>query len=164
MGSTSNIELENIARYFNLPVVGIMQKDLLHDYDYVNNGFYIVNNQSSSTGSGSHWTALYLNKNTSFFFCSYGSPPSKEIVSFVKKYSKHLHNNNSIIQDLHSDNCGYYCIGFILFMKNNNYNHLKYIKAFVDDTRDNNSILEGLIRIYTKSKAPKELNRFFKSV
>jgi len=165
MGSTSNIELENLASFFNIKpqLVAVLQKDNLKHSPHVHNGFYIINNQSSDEGSGTHWTALYLNKNTSFFYDSFGSPPSIEIIKFCRLYSKHLYHNNYIIQDLHSSNCGYYCIGFIVFMINNEYNYIEFIKAFSDNAKRNGLVLEGLMRLYLSSKKriPKELNGFF---
>lgn len=163
MGSTSNIELENIGNYYNLNIIGVLQKDRLRDYPYVNNGFYIINNESSNVGSGTHWTCLYLNKNQSFFYDSFGATPSIDIVKYVKKYSRSFKHNNAIIQDLHSDNCGYYCVGFCLFMTRNKYNYMAFIECFDEDEPPRNDlILEGIMRVYLPSKRPpKELNRFF---
>lgn len=163
MGSTDNFELDEIARKYNLPLIGIVQRDKLKTLPYYNNGFYIINTEPSTSGSGKHWQCLYLNKNTSFFFCSFGNPPPTDVISYVKKYSKHLKNNNMIIQNLKSDNCGYFCIGFILFMIHNNYNYLDYITAFDDETSRNDKILEGLMRIYTNKNPIKPLSRFFNS-
>jgi len=161
MSTTTNFELENMARYFNLPLICVVQKDQLHQYDHINNAYYIINNQSSSDGSGTHWTCLYLNKKESFFFCSYGAPPSKEIIIYVKQFSKHLRYNNFIIQSLNSNNCGYYTIGFMLFMEHNNYNYMQFITAFDDDVERNDLILEGIMRIYLPKQRPlKELSRF----
>ena len=159
--TTTNFELENICQYFKLPLVCVCQKDELKQYQHVNNGFYIINNQSSTQGSGSHWTCLHLNKDTSFFFCSFGSPPSIEIVKYVRSFSKHFKNNNRIIQHLKSEHCGFYCIGFMLFMVHNNYNFFEFIKAFHEDETRNDQILEGIIRLYLPNKKiPKELQRF----
>ena len=53
-----------------------------------------------------------------FFFDSFGAPPSKEIIKFCKKSKdKHLYYNNSIIQDLHSELCGFYCLGLLFYNK-----------------------------------------------
>jgi len=163
MGSTSNFELEKIAEFLHLNLISVCQKDQLDEFDKVDNGFYIINNQSSADGDGTHWTCLYLNKKESFFFCSYGAPPSNEIIVFCRGFTKRLKTNNSIIQSLHSNNCGYYCLGFILFMTHNNYNYMEFIKSFQDSTRRNDLILEGLMRIYTyeRKKIPKELTRFY---
>lgn len=161
--STTNIELEAISKQYNLPLVAIVQRDKLHEEPYHNNCFYIINSQPSTQGSGSHWTCLYLNKQTSFFMDSFGASPAPDVVKFCRKYSKHLKHNNMIIQDLSSDNCGIYAIGFMLFMVKNNYNYLEFINAFDDDTKRNDGVLEGLIRIYTNKKPIQPLLRFFNS-
>lgn len=164
MGSTSNLELENIARFYNLPLIAVCQKDLLKTYNYVNNGFYIINSQSSTEGSGTHWCCLYLNKNISFYFDSYGASPNKAVLDYVKKYSKSLKCNNLIVQSLKSDNCGYYALCFMLFMFRNKNNYSHFISLFdPDEERRNDLIIEGIFRAYILSnkRPPKELSRLF---
>lgn len=160
MGTTSNIDLFKLTEYYNLPIYDVVQKDKLKECEPVNNVYYIINNQSSNIGSGTHWTALFLSKNISFFFDSYGASPSQEIVNYVKNFkSKHFYYNNFIIQDLKSNNCGYFCIGYALFCHRN----MKickdiyeasdqFIHMFDDDTKRNDKILESIFRIYTPSK------------
>lgn len=163
MGSTTNIELFDMAKFYKINnLTAVCQKDKLIMYPLINNSFYIINSQDSTEGSGTHWTCLFLNKNHSYFFDSYGASPSNSIVDYCKKFTKRLHYNNYIIQDLDSDNCGYYCIGWMLFMVNNtkaNYSNFQpimndFINAFNDDTKDNDRILEGLMRIYAQYKFP----------
>lgn len=161
MGSTSDDDLRKIAKFYNLPLIGVCQRDNLKDYQYVNNGFYIINTEPSSSGTGRHWQCLYLNKNTSFYFCSFGNPPPTDVVTYVKKYSKHLKNNNLIIQNINSENCGYFTIAYILFMIKNSYNYLEYINVFDDDTIRNDGVLEGLMRLYTNKRPIKEISKFF---
>jgi len=164
MGSTSNLELENIAEFYKLPLISVCQKDLLKNQRYVNNCYYIINSQSSGEGSGSHWTGLFLNKTTSFYYDSYGAPPNKEVLKFVKTYSNHLKCNNLINQSLNSDNCGFYCLCFILFMFYNKNDYNKFINLFDKDEYERNDlIIEGIFRAYIPSnKRPlKELNRLF---
>lgn len=162
MGSTSNDDLNKIARFYNLPLVGVCQRDKLCELPYVNNGFYIINTQPSTQGYGKHWQCLYLNKQTSFYFCSFGNPPPTDVVHYCRNYSKHLKNNNLIIQNIKSDNCGYFCIAFMLFMVNNNYNYLEFINAFdEDDTTRNDYIVEAIMRLYGNKQPIKEISRFF---
>lgn len=171
MGTLSNFDLFDISEYYNLDLVDVVQKDLLNNCKFVDNGFYIINNQDSSEGNGTHWTALFLSKNISFFFDSFGCSPSVEIVKFVKRFkSKHLYYNNFIIQDLKSDNCGYYCIAFILFIERNkkgNYNNLletidEFINFFDDDTIRNDRILEALFRMYQNNSSNKQIQKLYK--
>jgi len=163
MGSTSNIQLETIAQFYNINLTDVVQKDLLNDCRPINNSFYIINNASSYDSNGSHWVCLYLNANQSFFFDSFGAYPSMEIVDFVKKYSKHLNYSTAIIQNINSNNCGYYAIGWALYMTHNNYNHFGFIKQFRQDTRKNDLVLEGIIRSFLpeNKKIPKILTKFF---
>ena len=161
--STTNIELEQIADFYKLPLIGVVQRDNLKTLPYHNNYFYIINSQPSTLGSGSHWTCLYLNKNTSFYFDSYAAPPPRDVVMYCRKYSKYLKSNNMIIQDLSSNNCGIYAIGFMLFMVKNEYNYIDFINAFDDNTERNDGVLEGLIRIYTNRRPIRPLLRFFNS-
>lgn len=170
MGSTSNIDLFDMAKFFKINnLVTVCQKDKIMMYPLVNNSFYIINSQDSNQGSGTHWTALFLNRKESFFFDSYGASPSNIIVEYCKKFTKSLQYNNFIIQDLKSDNCGYYSIGWMLFMSKNcnkTYSNFKlimnqFINAFNDDTKDNDQILEGIMRIYTNGKIPNTLNKFY---
>jgi hypothetical protein len=170
MGSTSNIDLLNIAKYFSIHnLVAVCQKDKLMMYPLMNNSFYIINSQDSTEGTGTHWTCLFLNKSQSYFFDSYGASPSNSIVEYCKKFTKNLLFNNFIVQDLDSDNCGYYCIGWILFMNRNcnkKYSNFKFVmndflNAFNDDTKDNDKILEGIMRIYSNKSPITVLNKFY---
>ena len=169
MGSTSNIDLLDMSKYFRIPnLVAVCQKDKIVMYPK-KNGFYIINSQDSFQGSGTHWTCLFLNNKESYFFDSYGAPPSNIIVDYCKNFSKSLRYNNFIIQDLDSDNCGYYVVGWMLFMVRNcnkTYSNFKmvmnkFLDAFNDDTKDNDRILEGIMRIYSYGKIPNTLDKFY---
>jgi len=161
--STSNFELMELAKYFNLDLVDVVQKDNLHKCPKHNNCFYIINTASSYENNGTHWVCLYLNNKQSFYFDSYASTPLQEVINFCKSFSKHLSYNNYIIQSLGSDNCGIFCLAFILFMTHNDYEPIPFIKAFRDREDDNDRVLEGIIRLYTphNNKIPKVLKRFF---
>jgi len=171
MGSLSNHSIFDIAQFYNLKLIDVVQKDLLKNTPQVNNGFYIINNQSSTEGNGTHWVALYLSKNLSFFFDSYGAPPPEDVVEYVKKFnSKHLYFNNFIIQNLNSDNCGYFCIAFILFVQNKSnkdYSNVlniinEFINYFDENTKRNDRILEALFRMFEKNKSNKEIKKLYK--
>ena len=161
--TTTNIELMELANYYGLNLVDIIQKNHLHKCPKINNSFYIINTQSSTDGSGKHWVCLYLNNKHSFYYDSYAAPPLQEVINFCKPFTKHLSYNNYIIQSLNSNNCGIYCIGLMLFMTHNNYDFLPFIKAFRDREDDNDRVLEGIIRLYTglNNRIPKVLKKFF---
>jgi len=163
--TTTNLDLMKIADELNLPLVCVVQRDDLIHQPYVNNGFYIINIQPSTQGNGQHWVCLYLNKATSFYFDSFAVSPPTDVIQFVRKYSKHLKHNNLIIQNLKSDNCGIFCIIFILFMVKNKYNYLDYIEEFDtnNDTKRNDAVLEGLARIYIGKTSNAVINKFFRN-
>ena len=163
----SNFDLEDISKTYNVPLVSVCMKDELSNK--VVDGNYIINLQSSSQGNGSHWTGLIIENKDAFFFDSFGASPSQEIVDFVKKRKGcKLAFNNWIIQDLDSDNCGYFVSSFLIFMNR----HLKnqslfeiaddYIDGYVDDTKTNDRILKQFFREYTKGTPIKLIKRLLK--
>ena len=169
--TTSNIDLLNLAKYYHLPLYNVIQKDQLNKCQQINNTFYVINNQSSSVGSGSHWAALFLSKHVSIFFDSFGAPPSTEIVEYTKKFkTKHLYYNNFIIQDLHSDNCGYFAVSFALFLCQNcdkNFTDAlnvfnEFVHIFDNDTRRNDKILCSIFRLYTSGKPPNCISKLYR--
>ena len=54
----TNFELESMAKFYNIPLKGVFQKDLLPYPPTPGN--YIVNLQSSFEGSGTHYTCFIL--------------------------------------------------------------------------------------------------------
>ena len=88
-------------------------------------------------------------KKMSYYFDSFGAPPPVEIINFTKKKKGgHLLYNNWIIQDLKSESCGWYSLGFLLYMWKNRQNiNMKdifnqFVNNFMDDTKRNDEILK----------------------
>ena len=148
----SNFDLENLAGFYKIHLNGIFMKDQMPDKP--KNGCYIINLQSSTQGNGTHWTALFIYKKMSYYFDSFGAPPPNEIILFTKKKKGHLLYSNWIIQDLTSEACGWYCLGFLLYMFKNRQNiNLKevfnqFVNNFQDDTLRNDDILK---QFFTKT-------------
>ena len=64
---------------------------------------------------GTHWIALFYNKNEIVYFDSFGvEHVPKEIKEFVK--NKNIKANILRVQGNNSVMCGYFCIGFVDFM------------------------------------------------
>ena len=117
----------------------------------VMDGCYIINLQSSTQGNGTHWCAMVIWKKMSYYFDSFGAPPPKELIKFTKKKKGgHLLYNSWIIQDIKSENCGWYSIAFLLYLWKNRQNiNLKdvfnrFVNNFIDDTTKNDEILKTL--------------------
>ena len=164
----SNFDLERLAEFYNLPLVAITMKDELPEK--VEDGCYIINLQSSTSGNGTHWLGLFIHKNNAYYFDSYGAPPSVEIIKFVKKRKGcHMYYNNFIIQDLKSQNCGWYtlafllwCYSYVLFSKDMKNMFNEFVKSFVDDTKENDKILKEFFETSVKQNRPSVLSRFLK--
>lgn len=77
----------------------------------------IVVNQDDSSQPGSHWIAIYVDKDNNLeFFDSYGQSPflyGKFIRDYVSTY-KNISWNSVVFQSMTSNVCGLYCIYFIL--------------------------------------------------
>jgi hypothetical protein len=162
----SNFELESIAKTYQIPLVGVYQKDML-PYP-AKQGNYIVNLQSSTEGNGTHYTCFVLDENKhAFYYDSFGAPPPKEVDTFVISFKPiHYAYNKEIIQDLKNECCGYYCLSFFLYRKHHNkeviFNTaLDYIKLFKDNTMKNLEILKDIFRRYTGKFIHPMINRLF---
>ena len=73
--------------------------------------FCCVVNLENSNEEGSHWTALYNDKDENFteYIDSYGIQPPKEVVSFVKRtFRKPIYYNDNQLQEDTSKRCGYF--------------------------------------------------------
>ena len=44
---------------------------------------------------------------------AFEAPPLKNVIAFCKKKKIHLYYNKFIVQDLHSEVCGIYCLGLL---------------------------------------------------
>lgn len=161
----TNFELERLAKFYRLPLISICMKNELPST--VSDGCYIINMQSSTQGNGSHWVALYVIKDNSYYFDSFGSVCPNEIIKFIKQRKGcHLLYNNWIIQDLKSESCGWYCLAFLLYMWENrtrqNYKEVynEFVNNFVDDTTKNDDILKSFFATSTIERRPTVLKKF----
>ncbi len=135
---TTNEQLINYANQFNVSVKVMMN----NQFTVPLNGYYILNLENKGS-NGSHWVCVICRTQECFYFDSFGAPPTQNVHQRLKtKYHK-IYMNNSIIQDLESEMCGWFCIGLILHVHKNS--HMPFIKAcdqyldmFDDDTKRNN--------------------------
>ena len=78
----------------------------------------LVANVDESHNPGSHWVAIYIDKNGhGVFFDSYGLPPSvPHHINRLRRNCVVYERNIKQLQCLDSDVCGQYCIDFLLYM------------------------------------------------
>lgn len=107
---------------------------------------FIINLSKKSEG-GSHWVAMYFDRNSqSYFFDSFGlRPKNKYILNFIKSHSKKTQFNKIQLQHITSTKCGKFCCVFIAAILLN-----KTIKAFIKKFSNNLYINEIIVeRLYT---------------
>ena len=80
----------------------------------IKDGAYIIN-LDEYEDVGTHWIALFCNRNEIFYFDSFGVEHiPEEIKEFIG--NKNIKANIFRVQENDSVMCGYFCIGFIDFM------------------------------------------------
>ena len=135
--SLSNIDIEEILKSQKIKVTVYMKDELPLT---LKRGFYVINLQSSTVGSGTHWTALYYNSKHSYYFDPFGFIAPTEVEQKLNEYTF----NNKQIQNLKSTACGYYCIAFIIFMnkrKNKKLGFIIFVDEFSTNTKKNDKLL-----------------------
>ena len=158
----TNYDLEDLCEHYRIPLIGIYMKDQLPSR--VRNGNYIINLDSSNGGKnkGTHWTALVIHNKDALFFDPFGATPSIEIRQFVKRRKGvHLGFNNWVIQDLISENCGYFCLSFLMNIQPNSLYETAndYINQYEDDTKKNDDILRRQFISSSLSSPPPLIKR-----
>ena len=98
----------------------------------IKDGAYVIN-LDEYEDIGTHWIALFCNRNEIVYFDSFGvEHVPEEIKTFVG--NKNIKANIFRVQVNNSVMCGYFCIGFIYFMlagrKLTNYSNLLYPHDF----------------------------------
>ena len=102
----------------NLPKSSSNNNNNNNNNNNMKNGAYVINLDEYRI-IGIHWVALYVNNKTIIYFDSFGIEHiPKEIMKFIG--NKNIITNIFRIQAYDSIMCGYFCIGFINFVFNDN--------------------------------------------
>lgn len=144
--TTTNLQLEDMARQLRLPLLGVLSKDQLHGR--VNVGSIILNLQSSTDGNGSHWTLIKVfPKGEVIYFDPFGFAPPKEVNQFIKKK---IAVSTRQIQDTDSTMCGYFCLMCDHYMNEHRRDIYEryddFLNLFKVDTKKNDIILKDYLR------------------
>jgi hypothetical protein len=165
----TNIDLEQMCHHYSVPLYFCGMKNELPSK--VRDGNYIINLDSSTHSSGTHWTALVIDGNQAAFFDSFGALPSKQVIDFCKKrHNLRLTYNNWIIQDLQSENCGSFCLSLLLYLRKHPEKSLfrafnTFINGYSGNTKENDSILASFFKEYNgMGKIPKQIRRLIERV
>ena len=93
---------------------------------FPDNEYSVIINVDNSTLNGSHWTALSIRGNNAYYFDSFGRFYDNN--SFPADYKENLRRicidkkivfNKKLLQGLHSNTCGEFCIYFIKQLERN---------------------------------------------
>jgi hypothetical protein len=118
---TTNVELNVEAKKLKLKNYrGTLMIDDLANLNPRVNECAIVN-LDTNRGDGTHWVAFWKNKHEKIYFDSFGAPPDKRLVKYVK--SPILYSTYQI-QQFNDENCGQWCL-YVL-------NELNLGKDFID--------------------------------
>ncbi len=83
--TTTNFELMDMAKQLKIPNFYIKMKDEIKLLKRIKKRpLYCIINYHLSNQDGVHWCAMYLNKDKSYYFDSYGIVPIKEAKDFLK--------------------------------------------------------------------------------
>ena len=107
----TNYEIQKY--YQNEPRLnGVFSRNNLHKN--IKDGAYVINFHEYEA-VGTHWVALFCNRNEIVYFDSFGvEHVPEEIKEFIR--NKNTKANIFRVQENNSIMCGYFCIGFIDFM------------------------------------------------
>jgi hypothetical protein len=131
------------AKKFNIPLNFIGFKDDLKHNTPLEDGGYIIN--IGNNKNGTHWTCFWSEKNTYYYFDSFGFPPPLEVLELIQPYDW----NGNIIQDYKRGYCGSYCIEFLQWMHEKKeytpkLRMMKFIRLFKLVPEKNAFILRGM--------------------
>ena len=148
-GRTSNFQLKEITKNNGIALDEVIMKDNLKNIKKKQKLSIILNLQSSDVGYGTHWVAIWRNKNVFCYFDSFGTPAPIEVIKYAKPLT--IAYSNFIVQSLGSDECGLFCIAFLHYMNNNNgdsfENYNDFINIFNHNTKTNDKQLIKYINV-----------------
>jgi len=106
----TNFDILNICEKLKIKnFKGVFMRDELSKTKFNSKSFCLALNLDSSSNEGTHWTCLYLDKNTScYYFDSYGFPPPLEVLEYCKNIQFRYYNSFQIqkFDDSGSPPCG----------------------------------------------------------
>lgn len=139
----SNYDIQDICKSMELHIVGVYSKDLLPNKNYV--GSYYVNMEDHDEGNGTHWVMCKIFENgTAIYFDSFGVYPPEDINNFLNIFKPYIRNNREI-QDIKSENCGWFCILCDYYSRDEE-TFEKFLRCWSDDTKKNDKILFELMK------------------
>lgn len=117
MSGLTNKYVEDFGKKHCNNFLGVFPCNIHPKLDKNMSNFSIIFNESKHDESGSHFVAIYSDKDIVYYFDSLGLKCENEyILKFVKTFNKSFIQNKQQIQSYNSIFCGYFCLAFIIFM------------------------------------------------
>lgn len=119
-----------------------------------------VFNTDDHTKIGTHWVAIYVDRNNKgCYFDSYGQPPfNRHHLRVIRKNCKQLRWNTVQLQSLESANCGHFCVMFLHFLSSVK-TMRQFLQTFSTDLQANDRIsAKFLKKICGKYRNSKKLH------
>lgn len=112
-GISSNTQLEGFANNIGLPINEInYAEDITIDGD----GAYIIN--LAERGRGTHWTGLWIENGSAFYFDSYGVGPEDILIEKLRgKVDSLSYNDKYEFQRFEEELCGMWVLMFLHYMR-----------------------------------------------
>lgn len=144
---TTNFDLEILTNALGIKT-WIGMRDQFNSHILSQYNFFIINVQPNYM-SGLHWCALHKKRQPDgkikcIFFCPFGSNPMNEVTNACKKSNSKLFFSNNIYQHFKSNNCGFFCVAFLLSMAKN-ISFQTFSKIFSTEEKRNDRIVKRLI-------------------
>jgi hypothetical protein len=148
--TTSNTDLEKLAKQMNIKLNGVVSKDELNTIPYESG--LIITNLANNDKSGTHWTSIIIynngNKLKPLYMDSYGMVMPNEIENYLKKLDKHIPYSNRQIQQIFTEVCGFYCLSLAYYLQyKRKHNDIlqdfnDWLSMFSDKESENEKILK----------------------
>ena len=146
----NNFELIEYCKNNNILLNDIFQSDEVKNINLKQKKFfYIINQESSKLGNGSHWIVL-CKLDRYYYYDSFGCPPLQVILNKLKGIK--IGFTNFSHQPIKSTECGFYCCLFLKLMQENKYkNTEKTFNKYIDyygpfNDVDNDKIMFDLLK------------------
>jgi hypothetical protein len=140
----SNFQIDNYFKY-QPEFMGCFAKDSLPKL-ITPNKFYIVNLQDYNE-TGSHWVLIASTNKAVLYLDPFGVVPPLEALEFMKTSKKPIYYSTTILQNIKSSLCGYYCIYFIEQISANR----KFLDIVTNDFTNNQMSNDKVIMKYFKN-------------
>ena len=112
--TTNNIELTNWARQLKVKPFKCVMRDEVKDLPQY--GYFIINIQTAEE-PGAHWSSVYSNPTTVYFFDSYALPPYEEVIEkFNHTKNRYSGDYHEQIQTFDKKYCGQMALFFLYRM------------------------------------------------